>query len=321
MNREFQQEREGRLTPEERQLRVKKLKRKRRFRVAVVTVGFFLALSIVISPILLFALFRVKTFTVEGTVPYSNDEIIAASGISIGKSLLFADLDEAAEAIEKNLPYTDNVVLTRKLPSGIVIRSESTSKAFAVELSGGMYALTDCNLKVLELSGFVPEGITLISGAVPMKSSTGEILSFVADSEEDDKKKSEDETEIKDKTLALLLEITGGITENKIKDIDYISITDTKNIYLIYQKRIVLELGDSSDMAAKLSLGGRVVNEENDIDPSKCGTIDLSIIKQATVARADFEDVPELVEYGKLYMENISEREEQENNAENSAEE
>lgn len=222
MNREIQQGTEGRLSPEERQNRVKKLKRKRRFRLAVVTVGFFLLLSIIISPILLFTVFRVKTFAVEGTSPYAKEEIIAASGITEGKSLIFADLDEAAAAIERTLPYTDNVKLTKKLPDGIVIRFEETFKAFAFQISGGMYALTNSDMKVLELSTTVPEGVALITGANPVKTYVGEVLSFVKPSEDK-------EEEIQDKTFELLLEITQGIAQNGTKDISLINVADVKD--------------------------------------------------------------------------------------------
>lgn len=314
MNREMNQGTENRLTPEERQIRIKKLKRKRRFRMAVVTVGFFLLLSIIISPILLFTVFRVKTFTVEGTSPYAKEEIIAASGISEGKSLIFADLDEAAAAIEKTLPYTDNVKLTKKLPDGIVIRFEETYKAFAFQISGGMFALTNSELKVLELSATVPDGVALITGASPVKTYVGEVLSFVEISED----KNE---EIKDETFELLLEITQSIAQNGTQDINLIDIADTNNIYLIYQQRIVLKLGDSSELAAKLSLGNRVINEENTIDPSQCGTIDLTIAKKAYFNPSDFDDVEQLVEYSNLYMQSEAEQSPEEENTEGSSEE
>lgn len=308
MDRDYRQDAQRRLTPEERALRVKKLKRKRNFRLAIVIIGFFLALSIIISPILLFTVFRVKTFTVEGISPYKNDEIIAASGIELGKSMIFADLDEAAEAIEKTLPYTDNVRLTKKLPSGIIIRFDETSRAFAVELSGGMYALTNSNLKVLELSGVIPEDVALITGATPIKSEVGDILAFAPGDESD-------------LTFDLIGKITAAIAENGMEDIDLINVASRSDIYLIYQGRIVLRLGDSTDIESKLSLGNRVINEENTIDPSQCGTVDLTIAKKAYFNPSDFDDVEELVDYATNYVQEEPAEEETEENEDDSAEE
>lgn len=289
MDRDYHQGAGRRLTPEERAIRAKMLKRKRNFRLAIVIIGFFLALSIIISPILLFTVFRVKTFTVEGTGVYSNEEIIAASGIGLGKSLLFADLDEASENIEKTLPYTDEVRITKKLPSGIIIRFEETSRAFAVEISSGMYALTNSNLKVLELTGELPEDVAVITGAVPVKSQVGETLSFAAD---------DDGTDL---TSSLITKIAAAVEQSGMEDIDLVSVASRSDIYMIYQGRIVLRFGDSTDIESKISLGAKVLDKENTIDPSQCGTVDLTIVKKAYFNPSDFDDIEELVEYEQIY--------------------
>lgn len=288
MDREMQPGAQRRLAPDERAIRVKNLKRKRRFRLAIVATAFILLLCLIVSPIIVFAVFRVKTFKVEGASPYTSEQIISASGIQQGKSLIFADLDEAAASIEKTLPYTDNVKLTKKLPSGIIIRLEETSAGFAVEMSGGMYALTNSELKVLELSGEVPEGTAVITGAVPVKAEAGSVISFSAEEE--------------DKTLSLIKQITRSVAENGMEDINLIDVSEKNNIYLIYQGRIVMQLGDSSDLASKLSLGQRVISQENTIDPAQFGTVNLTVAKKAYFNPSDFNDVSELVKYRENYV-------------------
>lgn len=278
------------LTSEEREIRRRKLKRKRNFRIAIVVTGFLLMVSLIVSPIVIFAAFRVRTFTIEGKAPYTNEEVIAASGIQQGKSLVFADINEASDNIEKTLPYTNNVVITKKLPSGIIIRLESTEKAYAVALSNGTYAMLDKNLKVLEYAPEVPEGITLIKGAVPVKSEIGEVVAFV--NEVTDKK---DETEVIDRVKQLILEITKAIADNGMKDLDLIDISTSNNLHLIYQKRIVLNLGDSSDISSKLSLGQRVISEADTTSLTQSGTINLTIAKTAYFSLSSPEDIKELV--------------------------
>ena len=278
------------LTPEEREIRRRKLKRKKNFRIAIVVTGFLLAVSLIVSPIIIFAAFRVKTFTIEGIAPYTNEEVIAASGIQQGKSLVFADIDDAIENIEKTLPYTNNVVITKKLPSGIIIRLESTEKEYAVALSNGTYAMLDKNLKVLEYAPEVPDGMTLIKGAVPVESKIGETIAFV--NEVSDKK---DEAEGVDRVKQLILEITKAIDDNGIKDIDLVDVSSSSNIHLIYQKRIVLNLGDSSEISSKLSLGKRVISEEDNISLTQSGTVNLTVAKKAYFNPSDPEDIKELV--------------------------
>ena len=301
-------ETERRLTPEERQLRIKQLKRKRRFRLAIVVIGFLLLISIIVSPVLMFTLFRVKSFDVEGAGVYTNDEIVAASGIAVGKSLIFADLDEAEKNIEKLLPYTDEVKITKKLPDKIIIRCESTEKAFAIGMSNGLYALTNGNLKVLEITGEQPSDVALIVGTVPVEAEAGRIAVF--DVLQEDEKKDE----FVDETLNLLLEITEAITRNETKDINLISVAEKNDIYLIYQGRIVMKLGNSSELSSKLSLGNKVINSENTIDPFQFGTIDLSVVTEAVFNPSDMKDVPEVMYYLENYAPEEKDEEPQESN-------
>ena len=298
-----QREPERRLTPEERQIRIKQLKRKRNIRKAIVVVGFLLVLSLIISPVLILTVFRVKTFAVEGAGIYTKDQIISASGITAGKNLLFADLEESAENIEKLLPYTDEVKLTKKLPDKIIIRCGQTEKAFAIGMTNGLYAVTDKNLKVLEIVGKRPSGVALVVGAVPYKAELGEIAAF------DTLQEGEKKSEFVDETLSLLLEITQALDANGTKDISLINISEKTDIYLIYQERIVLNLGNSSDLPSKLSLGNKVINSENTIDPFQFGAINLTVVTEAVFNPSDMKDVPEIM----YYFENYAPEEEGEN--------
>lgn len=312
MDREINREQSGRLTPEERAARVKKLKRKRRTRLAIVVSAFVLMLALIVSPIVIFFVFRVNNFIVEGVSPYHEDEIVTASGIEQGKSLIFLNVDEVKAAIEKKLPYTDDVEVTKKLPDSVVIRYGETTKAFAVELSGGSYAVADSNLKVLELSSGVPEGLTVIQGASPVKFEIGEKMSFVAENKGD--------TETNDKTFSLILEITKAVAENEMKDINIIDVSSVNDIYFIYQERLVLRLGESSNLASKISLAQRVIADEDKIDSTQYAVINLTIAKKAYVNPSDPEDIKELVLYnGGEWDENVLPDDAQEQNPEETA--
>ena len=284
MDRETNRGQGRQLTPEEREIRMRRRRRKRIFRITIVVVGFLLAVGLVVGPVIAFAAFRVKSFSVEGQAPYTNEEVIAASGIELGKSLL---TDEACENIEKRLPYTDNVVITKKLPSSIIIRLESTEKAYAVELSNGTYAILDKNLKVLDYAAGIPEGITVIKGATPSECGTGERIGFTLEATDDE--------QAEDRTLALILEITNAIKDNEMQDINLIDVSTISNIHLIYQNRIVLTLGDSSGITSKLSLGQRVISEEDKISLTQSGTINLTVAKKAYFNPSDPDDIKELV--------------------------
>ena len=282
-NQEFYHE--DRLTPEERQERVRKLKRKRRFRKAIVITAFVLIACVVLSPVLLFGIFRITDFAIEGETLYSGEEIIEASGISYGKSIFFADLDEAKVRIEKTLPYTNNVQFARRLPNTVVITLESTDKAYAVEKSEGIYAIVNRDFKVLEITGILPDGVVPVIGAAPEKAEIGMPLSFVKEDEQSDA------------TLNLIRNISAAVAESGLKDINLVSVRSRSNIYLIYQERIILRLGDSSDIDKKIVLGQKVISQEDSIDAEKTGIINLTVPKKAYFNPSDIKDIPELTEY------------------------
>lgn len=275
-----------RLTPEERALRVKKLKRKRRFRLAIVIAAFALILLAVAAAIISLTAFRVKKYDIEGISRYSREEIIESCGIEEGVNLLFLDVEAAAEGIEKNLPYTDDVTVTKKLPNTVVIRYGETTEAFALRISDGTYALTNGDLKVLDIVSGVPEGMSIVQGATPATSEVGETLSFK--SEKDEKA---------DRTFELIQEITSCVAENEMEDINLIDVSSANNIYMIYQERMVLRIGEPSDIPSKLSLGKRVIVDEDKIDPTQSATINLTIAKKAYVNPSDPEEIKELVIY------------------------
>lgn len=299
MDRENQELSAPRLTPEERSERVKKLKRKRRFRLALVITAFVLVLCLILSPVLLFAVFKIDNFAIEGETLYKEEEIIAASGISYGKSIFFADLDEAKVKIESTLPYTNNVQLARRLPDTIVITLESTDKAYAVEKSEGIYAITNRDFKVLEVSGIIPDGVIPVIGALPEKAEPGSVMSFIKEGEQTDA------------TLNLIRSISAAIADSEIQDINLVSVRSRSNIYMVYQERIVLRLGDSSEIDKKVALGKKVIEQENAIDETQTGIINLTVSKKAYFNPADEKDIPELAEYKTYAIGNEKDSQEQ----------
>ncbi len=291
MDRETNQGQRRVLTPEEKAIRKKKLQRKKRIRIAIVITCFALLIALIVSPIVLFALFRVNGFAVEGTSPYSKEEIINASGIEKGKSLVLIDIDEAQEAIEKNLPYTDEVVIKRKLPDTVVIRYGETKKSYAVQVSGA-YALTDSSLKVLELVSDVPDGITLIKGVAPVKAELGSVLTFATETKGD--KDSEQGT---DRTKDIVLRVLSAIPEEETVNINMVDFSSFNNIYLIYKERVVMRFGESTDIEPRIDLGFRSLAVEIGIDPSVTGILTSTIPKEASFNPEDPDDIKELVIY------------------------
>lgn len=65
--------------------------------------------------------FRVEAVTVTGNVRYTQEEIIAATGIQAGDNLFALNKNQINERLRQSLPYIGTVMIRRDLPSGITI--------------------------------------------------------------------------------------------------------------------------------------------------------------------------------------------------------
>lgn len=93
--------------------------------------------------------FVVSEISISGDSPYTAQEIIDASGMSIGDSLYRADRHAAEAAISERLPYLSSVKVKIKLPSSVFITVESQSAMIYAEIAGEYYAFSD-DMRVLE---------------------------------------------------------------------------------------------------------------------------------------------------------------------------
>lgn len=293
MKEEFENIGDRRLTPEEREERVRRLKKKRKRRKAFVISVFCLIILLIVSPIVIFAALRVRNYSLEGHSPYSKEDIITASGVSEGKSLIFIDVNEVKSRIESALPYIADVKVLKKFPGTLVIKYSEAEKQFAIQVAESSYAILSPSFRVIETIEFLPEDATLISGTPAVLAVKGKYISFnggAADFDESGKP-------VDDDSLSLLLEISNAIAENEIGDINLININSPTHIYLIYNERIVLNLGDASNIARKLALGKKVIESENQNSIYQTGVINLTVDMQAFFSEEAKKDIPELVEY------------------------
>lgn len=302
------------LTAEEKAARRKRAQRKRRLRLAIVVMGFILIIGAVVGGITSLFVFRVKNYTVESESSfYEQQEIIDATGIEYNKSLIFADLDEAEESVERTLPFLKNVEITKKLPTGLVIRFEEAGMAYAVEISSGTYAITNDEFKVLSISGVIPEGVVPVKGQSPVRKDVGETIAFVAHNTEE-----KNAPPVEDKALNVLKTIASTISENEFEGVTAINLSSLFDIYIIYQDRILIELGDSQNIESKADFFVRAIEEENMIDNSKTGIMDFTIPETAYFCTADIRDIPELAEHLGVNISGGQEEESEENEDENS---
>ncbi len=257
-------------------------KRKRRRTILHSTVGILFISTVLVVLSVVFC--RVAKFTVAGESPYSRDDIVNSVKACEGKSMFLIKTEKLEDLVESALPYTDNVTISKQYPRGLRIEVSTAKKAFSVELSKNCYAVTNGRLKVLEATDKLPEDTVTVKGRPISSYSAGQILSFTGKPGDD---------AIRD----ALIEIAQAIEDTALEDINMINIGDENNIYLVYDNRIIVKIGKAENLANKLSLAKKSLDEENKLSPAQYGELDVTINKKAVFAPDDLKDLPELVEF------------------------
>ena len=97
--------------------------------------------------------FRVTDIEVTGSARYTDDEIIAASGVELGDNLFLLNSDAAARRITAAMPYVSAVHIGVKIPDTAVLEV-TESVAFAAVQSGNDYWKVDSTGRVLERTDY-----------------------------------------------------------------------------------------------------------------------------------------------------------------------
>ena len=140
--------------------------------------------------------------------------------------------------------YLDDVKVTKKFPSTLVITCTEAEKAADIEYKNSYYVLSASG-KILETKNPAPTGdIPVVKGFELKSLSQGDKLasedSFKAD---------------------ILEELLDDLHELKFKNIDSIDLTTRSDIKLMYDGRLEIKLGSSVDMEYKLTYLKAVIDK------------------------------------------------------------
>jgi len=112
------------------------------------------------------AFMKTTGFIVEGAFVYTAEEVVEASGLSMGDNLLFINSQNASLRIREELPYVIAVNITRKLPNIVHIEiTESVAIAF-IRYAGEVYVIDSAG-RVLDRVGggnFSENGVNTPTG-------------------------------------------------------------------------------------------------------------------------------------------------------------
>ncbi len=226
--------------------------------------GIWVFLGIIALIILAMSVFFVVTdIQVEGNARYTDEEIIQASGLEKGESLFFINRCDAAAAIFAKLPYINDAMITRELPSRVVI-SVTESSAMGYVTLEGKYWIIDQNCKILkQVEQTELKSLIRIDGLEPVDPDPGSVMKVA---EADGAK------------LRYLTEILHQLLKRRLwPDVSVVDTSDVKNPAFAYLNRFTVRVGDDADLDYKFGMLQSAVEQLAEHDS---GTLDLSIDQQ-----------------------------------------
>ncbi len=256
------------LSPEVRERYEKKLKkvtRNRRILGGIIAAAAVAAVFAVLSVTVLFNVSEIKV--AKTGEHYTTEQILDAVGVEVGDNMITTDWDRVKTRTQERLPYILSLEVNKSLGGTVTLTVKDDKAAVLLKTASG-YAIADSNGKTLEVLEEMPKdsGLAVLTVKNKIEAKPGETISF-ADEEEKN----------------LYYDLESAIKSAGVENITGIDISDADNIYLEYQSRYRLYLGNSSEMEYKLKEAKKVIAQKDENDPKQIGEINLSIPKKVYV--------------------------------------
>lgn len=235
-------------------------RRKGRFGGLYKLLSAFLILAAMIAGCIVF--FRVETVTVSGNGRYSEEEVIAASGVEQGDNLFLIPRVQTARKILQELPYIKEVSPRRVLPNAYTIIVTECTPAAIVEGQNGTWWVIDETCKLLEQGGEeLKEQYAEISGFTVLMPSAGSKMSVPVD--------ESGKLDALKQILAILQE------RDMLKHVDGIDLSREAEIRMEYDGRLTVRMPVYSDDFGRLL---REVDQavKTTLNNGQTGTINLT---------------------------------------------
>ena len=225
--------------------------------------------------------FKVQTFTLTGDTRYSEEHIVAATGLQPGDNLVLFDKFSIIDQIFDACPYLDTVQIRRRYPDRVeiivtecvaiaVIEDEKTQvpdpedETKTIQVGGTGRWLMDRNGKLLEkTSSSVPTKLTRIYGVTLKDPQIGKYVEILQEDLE--------------KPLFLLLNTAED--DGILQDIGGMDFSKQYDIRFNYLERFTVEIGSTDDLDKKLRYLHTIIQDK--LGTNARGTLDLSDVQTA----------------------------------------
>jgi len=217
--------------------------------------------------------FKVTDIQVTGSKLYTREQILGASGVALGDSLISIQRSEVAARLTVLLPYIDEVHVNRILPGTVTIQVTESDAAFAVGASDGTVWLINASGKLLEQADMGAADYPKLTGVTAQAPEAGVQINTA---------------QTENLTVALqLLELLE--TTELAPQITEIDVEKTYDIVVWYGDQYEIHLGGSDELDYKLRYLLSILDQ---LDSARGGVIDLTLEEKDVAIFREWEDKP-----------------------------
>jgi len=191
---------------------------------------------------------RVTEITVSGATKYTDDEIVAISGISKGDNLLFIDVSVAERRIQVAMPFISTAKISRQTPDTVRIEVTESTAIASIEFRNDVIII-DSTGRVLQNTDRAPAGLIEIWGIIPSDAAEGGRL------------RVEQGGELQ---LQYMIDVLAAIEREGIQNgVSYLDVSNISQLNFGYMERFRVMLGGPNNLRQKLStLPGAIAGVE-----------------------------------------------------------
>lgn len=187
-------------------------------------------------------LFNCNSIVVEGIRKYTAEEIIGASGIKSGDSLLRIDESAAERRIANAFSFVDAVEVTKQYPTKIVITVTEAERWYAVQYGGDTYTVSRLG-KIIEREN--ADKLPLVIGYEAAEPVVGGALASTVEGKNN-----------------LPAQVLSAAEKAGVSGITSIDITDRFEIKAVVDGRITLQLGIATELENKMYIAKALIDDE-----------------------------------------------------------
>lgn len=183
---------------------------------------------------------------------YSAEELMEASGVSIGNNLCLMDKNRTAVNILQKLPYVSHVSIQKKLPGTLILTISQSEAAAAIQAEDGAWWLVDDNCRLLEQSK-TSQGRAILTGLTLMEPEVGKQLQ-VPDG-------TDPEVPSQELQRDSLAELFQALREQNLFDMIVSVAADDSSLTLDYGGRITVKLPLRADYDYKMRYFAKMLTD------------------------------------------------------------